>query len=259
MGNAHDEWYAAHCRRQLAKPNPMQICTDCGRDYPEDMTECPFCEVSRVTGEPPQSKEEVKLLKDEVKRFFSCIVAEKKKTEAPTFRHKALNLMCDGNDMPYWNMANAITLLTDHADWRGVLAFNSFTMSRVLLRTIPGQKAGEFPRQLEDDDYSAARAWFNRNGFPRATSEIIHTAMRKVCRDWTYGPLRDYLDGLVWDGEPRLTSWLTTYCGVDSNEYTSEVGLRWCISAVARGYKPGCKADHMLVMEGRRDAASHPP
>lgn len=74
--------------------------------------------------------------------------------------------------------------------------------------------------------------------------------MRKVCRDWTYGPLRDYLDGLVWDGEPRLTSWLTTYCGVDSNEYTSEVGLRWCISAVARGYKPGCKADHMLVMEG---------
>ena len=133
--NAHDEWYAAHRLRQKNKPNPMQVCADCECDFPEGFDDCPFCEVSRVTGEPVPHT-------------------------APS-RHKEIRLFLDNNDRPIWNMANAITLLTDHADWRGVLAFNSFTMQRVLLRAIPGQKAGEFPRPLEDDDYSAARAWFN--------------------------------------------------------------------------------------------------
>jgi predicted P-loop ATPase len=233
---SEDEWYAAHLLRQKDKPNPMQVCADCGRDYPEDMTECPFCEVSRVTGEPVPPK--------------GGRNGAKGRTDGATFRYKEIRLMLDDKDRPIWNMANAITLLTDHADWRGVLAFNSFTMRRVLLRAIPGQKTGEFPRPLEDDDYSAAQAWFNRNFFPKAGAEIVSAAMRKVCRDRTYDPLRDYLDGLVWDGSRRLASWLTIYCGVEINEYTSEVGVRWCISAVARGYKPGCKADHMLVMEG---------
>jgi hypothetical protein len=78
---SEDEWYAAHLLRQKDKPNPMQVCADCGRDYPEDMTECPFCEVSRVTGEPPLSK-------DEVKRIFSCIVAKKRKSKLRPFGTK---------------------------------------------------------------------------------------------------------------------------------------------------------------------------
>lgn len=167
-----------------------------------------------------------------------------------TFRHEDLELIRDDKARPIWNMANAITLLTDHGDWQGVLAFNEFTMRRVLLRAVPGQGGGTYPRPLEDDDYAAAQSWFNRNGFPKATAQIVEAAVRKVCRHRSFDPLRDYLSGLEWDGTPRLASWLTTYCGAEPCAYTSEVGVRWCISAVARGFKPGCKADHMLVLEG---------
>ncbi|MEY8838918.1 VapE domain-containing protein, partial [Cribrihabitans sp. XS_ASV171] len=167
-----------------------------------------------------------------------------------TYRHEEIELIRDEKERPIWNMANAMKLLTAHDDWRGVLAYNEFTSRRVLLRAIPGQSGGAYPRPLEDDDYSLAQAWFNHNGFPRANAEIVQAAVRKVCRDRSFDPLKDYLDGLEWDGTPRLASWLTTYCGAEATAYTSEAGKRWCISAVARGFKPGCKADHMLVLEG---------
>lgn len=167
-----------------------------------------------------------------------------------TYRHEDLDLIRDDKDRPSWNMANAITLLSDHGDWHGVLAYNEFTARRVLLREIPGQGGGTYPRPIEDDDYAAAQSWFNRNGFPRASMDIVTGAVRKVCRHHSFDPLRNYLNSLEWDKTPRLASWLSTYCGVEATAYTSEVGLRWCLSAVARGFKPGCKADYMLVLEG---------
>lgn len=167
-----------------------------------------------------------------------------------TYRHEDLDLIRDEKNRPSWNMANAITLLSDHGDWHGVLAYNEFTSRRVLLREIPGQGGGMYPRPIEDDDYAAAQSWFNRNGFPRASMDIVSGAVRKVCRHQSFDPLCDYLNGLEWDQTPRLGSWLTTYCGVESSGYTSEVGLRWCASAVARAFKPGCKADCMIVLEG---------
>ena len=167
-----------------------------------------------------------------------------------TFRHNSLSLIRDDKDRPIWNAHNAIALLLQHDDWQGVLAFNEFTVRRVLLRAVPGQGGGVYPRPLEDDDYTAAQAWFNNNGFPKASMEIVRAAVRKVCRHQAFDPLRDYLDGLQWDGAPRLASWLTTYCGAEPSAYVSEVGRRWCISAVARGFKPGVKADCMLVLEG---------
>jgi len=167
-----------------------------------------------------------------------------------TFRHNSLSLIRDGKDVPIWNMHNAIALLSQHDDWQGVLSFNEFTIRRVLLHAVPGQAGGVYPRPLEDDDYTAAQAWFNNNGFPKATMDIVRAAVRKVCRHQAFDPLRDYLDGLRWDGAPRLASWLTTYCGAEPSAYVSEVGRRWCISAVARGFKPGVKADCMIVLEG---------
>ena len=167
-----------------------------------------------------------------------------------TFRHNSLSLIRDDKDRPIWNAHNAIALLLQHDDWQGVLAFNEFTVRRVLLRAVPGQGGGVYPRPLEDDDYTAAQAWFNNNGFPKASMEIVRAAVRKVCRHQAFDPLRDYLDNLQWDGAPRLASWLTTYCGAEPSAYVSEVGRRWCISAVARGFKPGVKADCMIVLEG---------
>lgn len=167
-----------------------------------------------------------------------------------TYRHEGLPLIRDDKGRPIWCAANAIMLLTDHEAWAGVLALNQFTQRRVLLKPIPGQSGGQYPRPVEDDDYVAAQAWFNVTGFPKASADIVTNALRKVCREQPFDPLKAYLNGLEWDGTDRLRTWLTRYCGAEASDYASEVGLRWCISAVARGLKPGCKVDCMLVLEG---------
>lgn len=177
-----------------------------------------------------------------------------KSAKEPTHRLEDFDLVRDGKERPTWNMSNALTLLREHADWSGVLAFNVFTRERVVLAPIPGQRGNDFPRTLEDDDYTSAQAWFNTHSFPTATKEIVVGAIRKTCRENSFDPLLDYLTSLKWDGEARLSSWLTTYCGVEPGDYANEAGLRWCVSAIARAFQPGCKADHMLVLEGAQGA-----
>jgi predicted P-loop ATPase len=71
-----------------------------------------------------------------------------------------------------------------------------------------------------------------------------------VARDNGFHPVREYFEGLRWDGTPRLDTWLIDYFHADDTPYVRAIGPRWLISSVARIYEPGCQADHVLVLEG---------
>jgi hypothetical protein len=75
-------------------------------------------------------------------------------------------------------------------------------------------------------------------------------AAQTAARDRPFHPLRAYLKGLRWDGVKRVDRWLTTYLGAAETEYSRAVGSRWLISAVARIFRPGSKADCCLILEG---------
>lgn len=64
-----------------------------------------------------------------------------------------------------------------------------------------------------------------------------------------FHPVRDYLDGLTWDGVPRLDRWLVEYGGAEDCEYTRAVAALVLIAAVRRVRRPGVKFDEMLVLE----------
>jgi len=125
--------------------------------------------------------------------------------------------------------------------------------------TAPGT-VGRFT----DDHYRAVQAWFGRRwGVALKRDQALEVATRwaqAVRRNPAIERLNDLASG--WDGRERLDSWLMEYCkavfvgedGRDISEYLRAVGSRWVLSAVARAFKPGCKADSMLILEGRQGA-----
>jgi putative DNA primase/helicase len=82
--------------------------------------------------------------------------------------------------------------------------------------------------------------------------EDIRRAVLLVAEANAYHPVRAWLDGLRWDKTLRVRHWLRDYAGAADDDYTSEVAQWWMVSAVARIYKPGCKVDHMLILEGEQ-------
>ncbi|KVD91331.1 hypothetical protein WS63_11450 [Burkholderia stagnalis] len=101
-----------------------------------------------------------------------------------------------------------------------------------------------------DADTTNLRAYFERRYMLTAAKEHAADAVHTHAERNRFHPLREWLDALEWDGVKRLDAWLATYCGADDTPYVREVGRRFLISAVARVLRPGCKADHMLVLEG---------
>ena len=79
--------------------------------------------------------------------------------------------------------------------------------------------------------------------------DIFYDVVGDMARLNSFHPVREYLDGLSWDGVPRLDKWLTTYGGAEDTKYTNAVGSLLCIAAVRRVRQPGCKFDEMVVLE----------
>ncbi|KWV95941.1 virulence-associated E family protein [Erythrobacter sp. AP23] len=78
--------------------------------------------------------------------------------------------------------------------------------------------------------------------------DVVVDAARRAA----FHPVRDYLDGLVWDGTPRIDRWLIDYGGADDSTYVRAVGRLMLVAAVRRIRKPGCKFDEMVVFESEQ-------
>jgi predicted P-loop ATPase len=88
-----------------------------------------------------------------------------------------------------------------------------------------------------------------RNGQPSLGRETTQQAVEQTAGGLGFHPVRDYLNGLRWDGVKRLDCWLSGYLGADPSPYVAGIGRLFLIAMVARIYEPGCKADYMLVLE----------
>lgn len=87
-----------------------------------------------------------------------------------------------------------------------------------------------------------------------AAPTYVKRELLAVAHEQQYHPVEDYLDGLVWDGIPRIDRWLAVYCGADDNELNAEFGSKLLIAGVRRIKQPGVKFDTMLVLEGAQGA-----
>jgi predicted P-loop ATPase len=119
----------------------------------------------------------------------------------------------------------------------------------MLLKKINNKPILAAPRLLRDVDVGALQEWFQLSGFPLMGQEAVYKAVDIRAHECAFHPVRDYLNGLCWDGQARLGTWLSVYLGAVENEYTGAIGPMFLIAAVARIFLPGCQADYMLILE----------
>jgi len=136
----------------------------------------------------------------------------------------------------------------------GIFGFNEFTCQVEFVSPAPWHR-GKMPHggALTDADLKLLKAHLAvRHTFERSVSEV-EEAVTVVAWGKRFHPVREYLDGLEWDGVPRLDFWLRDHLGVEETAYTRAVARKVLCAAVVRVFRPGCKFDHVLVLEGDQD------
>ncbi|HKQ68262.1 MAG TPA: virulence-associated E family protein [Polyangiaceae bacterium] len=151
-------------------------------------------------------------------------------------------------------VANVITIFANDVDWCDVFVWDEFGQTISTARVPPWDlndaPAAPHAGEWSDSDTVRAQAWLARHYALKVGRECVYDAVRVLAEKIIVNPPRDWLEGLRWDGVRRVDGWLAKYLGAKPSDYVTSVGRWMFISAVARIFKPGCKVDTMLVLEG---------
>jgi putative DNA primase/helicase len=180
-----------------------------------------------------------------------------------------LRTRTDSGD-PKATVGNAIAALRDAPEWRDILWFDEFQQQIILRGKAPWMTHAT---EIDWSDYLDTKTTEWLQGYDvDVTPTVARQAIDVIARENPFHPVKEYLESLHWDGKARLDIWLTYHCGAEPSpidptlsgndleeehkrhdgqtKYIRAVGACWMISAVARIYDPGCKADCALILEG---------
>lgn len=151
---------------------------------------------------------------------------------------------------------NAGLVLKNEPGFVGCLAFDSMA-HRIVWKRVPDYRM-EIGRPGLGDELADHHAVYVQGILARefrlsVGKDVAFSAIEAAARGAEFHPVQEYLRSLKeWDGRPRLRNWLHVYLGADDTDYNAAVGRWWLISAVARAFRPGCQADHALILEGKQ-------
>ncbi len=115
---------------------------------------------------------------------------------------------------------------------------------------VGGHAVDRWAGELSDNALAVVRIAVEREfGFDPGTV-AVHDAAIQECLQRAYDPVLDYLNGLRWDGTPRLRTWMRDYLGAADTALNSEIGGLTLVAAVRRARVPGAKFDQITVLEG---------
>ena len=147
---------------------------------------------------------------------------------------------------------NVMQALRTAPELRGLLQFNEFGLEIEFTKSPPWRRV-EPSEPWTDEDGTALLAWLQAQRIPYRGRQGVADCVAAVSRDRKVHPVRQYLAALEWDGTSRIGEWLRTYLRAEGNrDYLDAIGQCWLRSAVARIWKPGCKADHVIVLEAKQ-------
>jgi predicted P-loop ATPase len=164
-----------------------------------------------------------------------------------------------GERGPHPTVSNALICLQHDPILSGVLAYDEFSHQIMVTRAPPiaceGAVAadGPYPRMCSGDDVTLMQSYLQLALDLRLSEAVMQQACNTAAQQKRIHPVRDWLNGLVWDGKPRLAKWLHWTFGTPNDTYHATIGTKFLVAGVRRIRHPGCKFDVMLVLGGKQD------
>ena len=145
---------------------------------------------------------------------------------------------------------NVMLILEHDPRIRGKFALNRFAGRGEVLGALPWSTEKKVSRRMWSDTDSNALYWWMEKEWGVTGRGNIDSALDVHASLHAFNDVQDYLNGLTWDGKPRLDTLFIDYLGAEDSEYTRAVTRKAFTAAVARAMNPGCKYDQMLILCG---------
>lgn len=147
-------------------------------------------------------------------------------------------------------IANCVTVFQSDPLLRGAIRSNLLTEQTDIVRDLGWRRDST---ALTDTDMKYLLLYFEK--YYEITSEKkISAALRIVANENCYHPVRDCLNSLAWDGQPRIRFCLHHFLGAEVSDYNEEVLKHFLLGAIRRVFSPGCKYEEMLCLVGGQGA-----
>ena len=163
----------------------------------------------------------------------------------PDWAHR---LELDGNNNPKKTINNVVLILENDPNLKGRIAIDEFAARGMVLDTLPWDASREKRWWADVDDAGLRRYMESYYGIK--TRADLDDALLIVSAQNKINDVKRYLEGLTWDGTPRVETLLPDYLGAEDDIYTRAVMRKALAAAVARAIMGGVKYDQMPIFTG---------
>lgn len=154
----------------------------------------------------------------------------------------------DGNGRFEKTINNAVLVLENDPLLKGKIVTDEFASCGMVLGGVPWSQETAKRRWRDADDagfYRYMETFYGITGRERLDNALLLVSSQNRIND-----VKGYLQGLKWDGIPRVDTLLPDYLGAEDNAYTRAVMRKSLCAAVARAVTGGVKFDYMPIFTG---------
>ncbi|GJJ92568.1 VapE domain-containing protein [Enterobacter hormaechei] len=101
-----------------------------------------------------------------------------------------------------------------------------------------------------DADYARLRITMEKRGFKPVGRELIRDVVLLAADEQPFDSATTWLNGLEWDGVPRIETFYHTHFGTADTPYTRAVSMYMWTALAGRVLEPGVKADMVPILVG---------
>lgn len=134
----------------------------------------------------------------------------------------------------------------------GVFAFDEFSRKDYVTKPTPWNRSAGL-RVLGNVDLAGA-SWYIEKVYNVRDVQCFDAALQLVMFENRFNYVKNYLDGLKWDGNKRLETYFIDFLKAEDNIYTREATSKMLLAGIKRALEDKVQFEQVLVLAGNQGA-----